>query len=70
MDVAVEDTRGDEQGFLLILLLLVEIKYLLDTVGAIVCCDLVVLILPLIEGARDLLGDRLLRGALLLGHVL
>lgn len=36
VDVAVHDACGDEQGFILVLLLGVEVKYFLDSVGAVI----------------------------------
>ena len=50
IDVSVEDSCGDKESFWLVLLLLVEVEDLLDSIGAVVRSDLLVLAILLVEG--------------------
>jgi hypothetical protein len=57
VDVFVHYSRRYKQGLLLVLFLLVQVEYLLDSIRTVVGSDLLINVLFLIEGAMNYLSD-------------
>lgn len=58
VDVSVKDSGGNKECLWFIFFLHVKVEDLLDTVGAVICCDLLINVLFLLESALNLLADR------------